>query len=245
MPTQAIAIRTADGIADAHVCHPDGAGPWPGVILFMDAMGIRPELIGMAEQLAGAGYYVLLPNLYYRHGENSRVDTSIVFTDKAEADRMMSLYASLTSDLVTRDTEAYLDHLSSQGEVRGSRFGTTGYCMGGGISLNAAGRFPDRVAAACAFHGAMMATDRPDSPHLLADRMKAKIYVGVAEIDPFLFAGETERLEQELKAAGVVHQIEIYKGVNHGFAVPGLAVYDEAAAKQHWDRLLGLFGSTL
>lgn len=245
MPTQAIAIRTADGIADAHICHPDGAGPWPGVILFMDAMGIRPELVGMAEQLAGAGYYVLLPNLYYRHGENSRVDTSIVFTDKAEGERMMSLYASLTSDLVTSDTEAYLDHLSSQGAVRGSRFGTTGYCMGGGISLNAAGRFPDRVAAACAFHGANMATDRPDSPHLLADRMKAKIYVGVAEIDPFLFPGETERLEQELKAAGVVYQIELYKGVNHGFAVPGLAVYNEAAAKQHWDRMLALFGSTL
>jgi carboxymethylenebutenolidase len=139
-----------------------------------------------------------------------------------------------------RDTAAMLDFLGSQESIVGARFGCTGYCMGGHYAVVAAGTFPDRIAAAASFHGGNLATDRPDSPHLLADHMRATLYVGVAGIDPHFSPEEKDRLEAALSTSGVPHTIEVYPDVRHGFAVADLPVYDREAAEKHWQRLLGL-----
>jgi carboxymethylenebutenolidase len=143
------------------------------------------------------------------------------------------------------DTEYFLAFLDSQASVAGPKIGTVGYCMGGALSLTAAGIRPDRVAAAASIHGARLATDAPDSPHLLAPEMLGEIYVGVSEIDPWLAPGETDRLETALKKSGANATVEIYPGVQHGFAVPGLPIYDREASERHWDRLLALLARNL
>jgi carboxymethylenebutenolidase len=239
MPTSELAIKTEDGSVDTHFVLPEGAGPWPAVIFYMDGLGIRPELVQMVERLASHGYAVLLPNLYYRHGPAEPID----FTKDRE--RMMTMVRSVTNQAIVADTRAFLGFLDMRDSVAGPKIGVVGYCMGGALVLTVAGNFPERVAAAAAFHGARMATDAPDSPHLLAAKMAGEIYVGVAEIDPYLEPGETERLEAALKQAGTNYTVEIYPGVQHGFAPPGHAVYDRAASERHWDRLLDLFARTL
>jgi len=146
---------------------------------------------------------------------------------------------------VMRDTAAFLNFLGPQPFVAGEKVGCVGYCMGGGFALSAAGTFPERVAAAASFHGGRLATDHTDSPHLLAEKMRAEVYVGVAGIDPHFPDDERQRLEDALDAAGVRSVVEVYSGAHHGFAVPGLPVYDREASERHWQRLLELFGRTL
>jgi carboxymethylenebutenolidase len=240
MPAQEIAIKTADGVVDSHFFTPEGGGQHPAVIFYMDGLGIRPALLEMGQRLADNGYAVLLPNLYYRHGPAG--DPLDLLNDR---DKMMARVMSVTNEGTMRDTERFLAFLDTQNSVAGKQIGCTGYCMGGALSLTAAGTFPDRVAAAASLHGARLATDAPDSPHLLAPKMKGEIYVGVSEIDPYLAEGETERLDTALKQAGANATVEIYPGVQHGFAVPGLPIYDQDASERHWDRLLSLYKRNL
>lgn len=238
-------LKTADGTVDCYVHHPDGLGPLPAVILYMDGLGLRPELQQMAERLASNGYYVLLPNLYYRAGDYTPIDPSKMADRGPEWDRLMKLVSSVTNERIAQDTVSFLEFLSQQPAAKSQKVGCVGYCMGGPLTLTAAGRFPDRIAAAASFHGANLATDRPDSPHLLADKMRARVYVGVAETDPFLFPGETERLKSALEEAKVNYTMELYPGVVHGFAVPGVPMYDREASERHWQRLLALYRETL
>jgi carboxymethylenebutenolidase len=239
MTATKIDIKTQDGIADSHFFTPDGAGPVPAVIFYMDGLGLRQALFDMAERLASNGYAVLLPNMYYRHGPAAPIDMM------KDRERMMEMVQSVTNKATMQDTEHFLAFLDSQASVAGPKIGTVGYCMGGALSLTAAGIRPDRVAAAASFHGARLATDAPDSPHLLAPEMLGEIYVGVSEIDPWLADGETERLKTALKKSGTNATVEIYPGVQHGFAVPGLPIYDREASERHWDRLLALFARNL
>lgn len=233
-----VEIATADGSADAWVCTPQGEGSWPPVILYMDAIGVRPGLLAMAERLAQAGYFALLPNLYYRAGRRPPFDPLKTFTDETQRAQMLALYQSLDPRLVMRDTQAFLGFLTAQSDVRGPAMGCVGWCMGGGFALAAAGNFPERIVAAASIHGAQLATDHPLSPHRLAGRMRAALYIGVAETDPWLEPGETERLQEALEAAGVRHTLEIYPGTQHGFALPDLPARDVDAAERHWQRLL-------
>jgi carboxymethylenebutenolidase len=235
MPKTETEIKTADGTVDTHFFLPEGQGPWPAVIFYMDGLGIRQALFDMGERLAGNGYAVLLPNLYYRHGPAQPID---MMNDR---EKMMEMVASVTNARIVEDTKAFLGFLDMQQSVKGPKIGTTGYCMGGALSLTAAGNFPERVAAACSFHGARLATDAPDSPHTLAPKMQGEIYVGVSEIDPWLSEGETDRLKAALEAAGTNATVEIYPGVQHGFAVPGLPIYDRDASEHHWDMMLSVF----
>ncbi len=153
MPQRDVLISTPDGTCDATLHTPDGSGPWPAVIMFPDAGGVRGTFHEMAQRLADLGYAVLLPNLYYRSGEYEPFDLDTVFTVAEERARLMSLAGSVTKEVATRDTGAMLEFLADQPEVADSKVGTTGYCLGGGLALNAAGRFPDRVGAAASFHG--------------------------------------------------------------------------------------------
>jgi carboxymethylenebutenolidase len=240
MPAQQITIKTADGVVDSHFFTPAGGGRHPAVIFYMDGLGIRPALLEMGQRLADNGYTVLLPNLYYRSGPAG--DPLDLLRDR---DKMMTRVMSVTNEGTMRDTERFFAFLDTQNSVAGERVGCTGYCMGGALSLTAAGTFTDRMVAAASLHGARLATDAPDSPHLLAPRMKGEVYVGVSEIDPYLVEGEIDRLDSALKTAGANATVEIYPGVQHGFAVPGLPIYDRDASERHWDRLLGLYKRNL
>lgn len=244
MSHRGVLIATPDGTCDASLNTPSGTGPWPAVIMFPDAGGVRATFRAMAQQLAELGYAVLLPNLYYRLGEIEPFDVRTVFADPAERARLGDLAASVTEEGAARDTEAILEFLATQPEVAGTKVGTTGYCMGGSFALTAAGRFPDRVAAAASFHGGQIASAAPDSPHLLAGSMKAKVYVAGAENDASFDAEQFDRLSGALTDADVEHILVTYPAA-HGFAVPDNPTYDDNAAARHWQALRDLYASTL
>ena len=241
-----VRIPTPDGKARAFKFHPDGKGPWPAVIFYMDAPAIRPSMFEMCERLAGYGYFVLLPNIFWRVGPYEPINVKEAFkNEEARRQTIGRLMASTDPEKSMRDTGAFLDWLSKQPEVKGEKVGCTGYCMGGGLALRAAGTFPDRIAAAGAFHAGRLATDAPDSPHLLAPRMKAKIYVGGADQDAGFPPQQADRLRAALDAAGVENTVEIYEDALHGYAPSDMPVYNEAASERHWRELLKLLGDTL
>lgn len=245
MPRTNVIVPTDDGICPATVHSPASSGRWPAVILYPDAGGVRETFLTMAGRLAGLGYTVLLPNVYYRIGAYPPFDLVTVFDDPAERQRLMSLVQSLTTDMIVSDAGAFLEFLAARPEVSGTRVGTTGYCMGGRISLIVAGHYPDRIAAAASFHGGRLAAaDDPDSPALLADRIRATIYVAAAAKDPSFPPEQHHRLEQALTTAGVTHTIQAYPAA-HGFAVPDNPAYDQAADQQHWTALTNLYATAL
>ncbi len=239
-----VTIPMPDGESAASLHVPEGAGPWAAVILFPDAGGARETFRAMADRLSGLGYVVLLPDVYYRHGGYEPFDLATVFSEEDERARLMSLVRSLTPEMKIRDAGAFLEFLAGRPEVSGS-VGTTGYCMGGGYSLLAAGSYPERVAAAASFHGGNLAVaDDPNSPHRLADRMRAVVHVAAAQDDASFPADQFERLDEALTEADVVHTIETYPAA-HGFAVPDNPTHDTAAEERHWSALGELYSSAL
>ncbi|HVL18232.1 MAG TPA: dienelactone hydrolase family protein [Gemmatimonadales bacterium] len=233
-------ITTRDGRCPGYVWRPSGHGPWPAVLVYMDGIGIRPAMLEVGERLATHGYFVLLPDLFYRSGRYAPMNAKTVFTDPAERKVLMEKYLSLVTPAnVMADSEAFLAWLASQSDVRRGPIGTTGYCRGGLMSLTAAGTYPDRVAVAASYHGGNLATDAPDSPHRLAPRMRARVYVAGA-IEDASFTDEMKaRLEQALTDAGVDHLIESYPA-KHGFVLRDTSSYDPGAAERHWETLLAL-----
>ena len=245
MSGERIDLKSTDGVLDVHAFTPEaGNGPWPAVILYMDAFGIRPELKGMAQRLASNGYAVVVPNLYYRT-PFAPFAPAVVTTEGPERERFKGMIASINREMVMRDTRLVIEWLDGHPSVRHGGLGALGYCMGGGYALSAAGTFPERVVVAASFHGGSLATDKADSPHRLAGTMRARVYVGAAEIDASFPPEQQVRLEQALTAAGVRHTIEVYAKAKHGFAVTGHIVYDQDAAELHWRRLLALLHETL
>ena len=244
MPSVSATVTTSDGSCPVTLHTPDGTGPWSAVIMYPDAGGVRPTFQDMADTLAGFGYAVLLPDVFYRHGDWKPFDMATAFTDDEERARLMSMVGSITPDMVAGDAGAFIEFLSRRPEVRGGGIGVCGYCMGGRMSLIAAGRQPDSVAAAGSIHGGGLAADDPSSPHRLADRIKATVYVGAAENDHSFTREQAETLDKALTSAGVRHTIEFYAAA-HGFAVPDNPTYDPRAAERHWLALQDLFSSSL
>ena len=244
MPSVSATVTTPDGVCPVTLHTPDGDGPWPGVVMYVDAGGVRDTMHDMAARLAGLGYAVLLPDVYYRYGNWQPFDMSTAFSDGKERARLMSMVRSLTPDMIASDAGAFFDFLEQRPEVKGSRFGVCGYCMGGRASVIVAGRQPERVAAAGSFHGGGLVTDDPQSPHLLADKMTATVYVAGAENDGSFTKENAETLDKALTAAGVEHMVEFYPAA-HGFAVPDNPPYDKDAAERHWAALERLFGASL
>jgi len=247
MPHTIQRIETKDGTPDAHIFTPNtGRGPWPAVLFFMDGRGIRPALFELGERLASAGYYVLLPDLFYRAGPYTAPGPRAFQEDPEFRKHWQAKFmGSLSPENARADTEAYLDFLARQPEVRSKRVGTTGYCMGGGLSLSAAGNFPDRVVAAASYHGGNLATDAPGSPHRLADRIRARVYVAGAIEDASFPDEQKARLIDAFQKAGVDHTVETYEGAHHGWVPSDSAVYDASAAERHWATLISLFDATL
>jgi carboxymethylenebutenolidase len=243
-PTR-VDVTTADGVIDVYLSAPAGEGQWPVVLFYMDAFGIRPELHAMAGRLASSGFLVVVPNLYYRTTDFRLFDPKAVAVDGPERERFRSMIASIGDQTIMRDTDAVLAMLATHPVAAPGPIGAVGYCMGGRFALSAAGTFPDRVAAAASFHGTALATDKPDSPHRLAERMRARTYIGVAEFDPSFPPEQRQRLEEALMAAGVDYNLEIYDHAKHGFAVNGHLAYDEPSAERHWMQLVRLLRESL
>ena len=242
-----ISLPTPDGDARAFVFTPnEGSGPWPAAIIFMDAPAIRPALFDMGERLAQAGYYVLLPDLFWRAGPYEPINLAEAFKDEASRrERFAKFMGSTNAEKQLADVKACLDWLAGQPEVKGSKVGVTGYCMGAGVVMRAAAAFPDRVVAAAGFHGGRLATDAPDSPHLGASKIKAKVYIAGADEDAGFPPEQAGRLRDALTAAGVDNEVTIYEGARHGYTMPDLPVYHEGAAERHWTEMLKLFDATL
>jgi carboxymethylenebutenolidase len=244
MPNITDTVTTSDGTCTVHLFTPEGEGPWPGVVMYPDAGGVRDTFDEMAAKLADFGYAVLLPDVYYRLGNWEPIDMKTAFNDPKQRKRLWSMIGSITPDKMATDAGAFFDYLAARPEVSGDRFGTTGYCMGGRTSVVVAGRLPDRVAAAASFHGGGLVTDSSDSPHLRADQIQAAVYVAGAENDASFTAEHAEQLDKALTAAGVKHKIETYPAA-HGYAVPDNASYDAATADRHWTATREFFGANL
>ena len=244
---QDVSIPTTDGEARAFAFTPDkGEGPWPAVILYMDAPAIRPALFDMAQRLAEGGYYVLLPDMFWREAPYPPLDIAKLRSGDAEMAALFGrLRASTDAERSMHDTAAFLAWLDHQPQAETHKVGVTGYCMGGGIALRAAGRFPDRIAAAAAFHGGNLATDEPDSPHRLASHIKAQVLVAGADEDRSFPEEQKDKLDHALKDAGVKAEVSIWKGLKHGWVPADMPVHDAAGAERHWQALFKLFDGAL
>jgi carboxymethylenebutenolidase len=241
MIEQTVDIATKHGAVTTFIVHPERHGAHPVVLFFMDAPAIREELRDMARRIAAAGYYVMLPNLYYRSGVMELADLPKV--DEAEArKRMFELMGSLTVPLVMDDGDALLDYADRDPAASNGKIATLGYCMSGQYAINFAARYPDRVAAAASVYGVQLVTDRPDSPHLAAQKAKGELYFACAEHDSYAPMEMVQTLDQLVKSKNLNAEVELYEGVHHGFAFPQRgAVYDKPAAERHWARLFSLW----
>ena len=244
MIEQTLDIATKDGAITTFIVHPERDGPYPVVIFFMDAPAIREELRDMARRIAAAGYYVMLPNLYYRRGVMELKDLPPLPEAEARA-RMFDLMGSLTISMVMDDADALLDFADRDPAAGKGKIATLGYCMSGQYAINFAARYPDRVAAAASIYGVQLVTDRPDSPHLAAQKAKAELYFACAEHDQYAPLEVVETLDQTVKSKNLNAEVELYPGVHHGFAFPQRAVYDKDAAERHWERLFALWARRL
>jgi carboxymethylenebutenolidase len=240
MIDQEIEIPTKDGHVTTFISHPERDGPHPVIIFYMDAPGIREELRDMARRLATSGYYVMLPNLYYR-ANVMEIGPIPPEEDAPERKRMFELMFGLNIPLVMQDTTALLDFIATRPAASRGPIGCLGYCMSGQYSINAAATFPDRVAAAASIYGTHQMTDKPDSPHQVARQGNAELYFACAEIDRWAPLEMIEPLRSALETDGVKAEVELYPGVHHGFAFPKRPVYNKDAAERHWERLLALY----
>jgi carboxymethylenebutenolidase len=240
-----IELETRDGICPGYVFRPVGDGPWPGVLVYMDGVGIRPAMLELGERLSTHGYLVLLPDLFYRSGPYEPMDPHQIFSDPEKRKVLMEkFFAHATVANVMSDTSTFLQALADHPDVKPGPIGTTGYCMGGLMSLTAAGTYPNRIAAVATYHGARLATDAPESPHRLAPKIKARVYVAGAIEDPSFTDAMKARLEEALTEAHVAHTIETYPA-RHGWVFRDMPVYDAAASERHWRTLVALFDETL
>lgn len=247
MPTALLQIPTPDGQADAFAAYPDDGERHPGVLFFMDIFGIRPELERKAEELAAHGYYVLIPNLFYRHGPAPVIDLPEYIGEEERAQalkHLMPMVHAHTPERAQSDAEAYLAFLTSQPEVSPGPIAAIGYCMGGGQALRAAAWHPGVVAAVAAFHPGKLVDDTPGSPHRsVIPALAAKVHIGHAETD--MKPAAVAELNDVLEATGVEYTSEIYPGTVHGFTMSDTSAFDAPALERHWERLLALLDGAL
>lgn len=234
-------IVTRDGAMESFIVRPERGGPHPAVLMLMDAPGIREELYDMARRLASVGYYVVLPNLYYRAGRDSKFGLGVLQKDDPERDRMRAIRTKMTIPPVMRDVADMLAFLDTQAEVEPGPVGVHGYCMSGPYALAAAARYPGRIAAAASFYGTWLVSDAEESPHLTFGQGRAELYISCAEHDelaPLPMVAELRKLFEEADVEG---ELEVHAGVHHGFAFPQRWCYDKPAAERHWERLIALY----
>ncbi len=248
-----VEIKTPDGTCDAAFIHPK-SGSHPGVLLWPDAFGLRPAMRDMAKRLSADGYSVLVPNPYYRISKAPFTDAShFSFQNPDDRAKLQPLMASVNvPGNPEKDAVAYVGFLDAQKEVnKAKKIGTQGYCMGGPLVVRTAAALPDRIGAGASFHGGGLVTDKPDSPHLLAPKIKARMYFGVASNDDARQPDAKDKLREAFAAAKVPAEIEVYAGALHGWCVPdmpmqnGAPIYNKPDAERAWGKLLALYKAGL
>jgi carboxymethylenebutenolidase len=236
-----VELITKDGTMTTFVFHPEEGGPWPIVLYLMDAPSIRPALMDMASRLASAGYYVMLPFLFYRGSEYREFGMS---DEDMHARR--DLMRTVSRDGIITDAEAMLAYADNDEAANSdAKVGSVGFCMSGRLVLALAQRLPDRVGAVASIHGGGLVVDREDSPHLQVDQIKSEVYFGWPDEDPSAPFEHIEVMDKALSEAGVPHRIDFMKGALHGFAPPGGARYNREASEKHWERIHDLFRRNL
>nr|WP_199921574.1 dienelactone hydrolase family protein [Intrasporangium calvum] len=246
-----IDVAAADGPAEAWLARPTsarGEPPLPGVLLFMDAIGLRPRIFEMADRIASWGYVVLAPNVFYRDGTSAETTPGHPLESEEARREFFKVasgrIASLTAKRAVADIAAYVEALTSLEDVR-TPVGVVGYCMGARLAVRAAAAHPDIVAACGGFHGGGLAGDAADSPHLALPASRAEFVFGHADHDPSMNAEAVARLDETLRTAGLTATNEIYPGTAHGYTMADTGVYDEAATERHFAALKDLFARTL
>ena len=240
-----VEVATPDGAADCYFAHPS-SGAHPGVLVWPDALGLRPAFERMARRLAESGYAVLAVNPYYRNERAPVFPEGASFRDEAVRKKVFPLMRSLTPERTVADARAFVGFLDSRDAVADDRMmGTTGYCMGGSMTMRTAAALPDRIGAGASFHGGRLVTDGPDSPHLLVGKIRAHYLFAIAENDDKKDPEAKTALRRAFDAAGLPAEIEVYAGALHGWCPPDSAVYNEAQAERAWSRLLALFETAL
>jgi carboxymethylenebutenolidase len=247
-----VQIKTADGLCDAALIHPQGKGAWPGVIIFPDIWGLRPVMRDMAKRLATLGYTVVVPNPFYRTARPPVLGPNFSFASPEDRARLGELRKPLTPEAVMRDGAAWVAFLDSQAVVnKKAKIGVVGYCMGGPMTMQAAAAAPDRVGAGASFHGGGLVTDTPDSPHLLVPKIKARYYFGIAANDDERQPDAKTKLDEAFRAAHLQAKIEVYPGTLHGWCVKDMPaqadkpIYNEAQAERAWSELISLYKQAL
>jgi carboxymethylenebutenolidase len=239
-----IEIVTPDGRMSTFVCHPERDSPHRAIIIFMDAPGIREELRDMARRLGTVGYYVMLPNLYYRSNVEE-LGSVVGEANMTTRQKALQLMTTINIPLVMQDVDALLAFAGQDKAASRGPMGCVGYCMSGQYAINAAVRHKERIRAAASMYGVALVSDKPDSPHLAPQRTDARLYFGCAEKDQYAPPEMIDQLRAEIAAKGGNAEVEIYPGTAHGFAFPSRPVYDKPAAERHWERLFTLFGAAL
>jgi carboxymethylenebutenolidase len=247
-----VEIKTPDGTCDAAFIHP-ASGAHPAVIIWPDAFGLRPSMRDMAKRLAAAGYSVLVPNPFYRVAKSPVFEDASKVDFQKERSKLTPLMGSITADgTVERDAPVFVAWLDMQKEVdRNKKIGTQGYCMGGALVVRTAAAVPSRIGAGASFHGGGLVTDRPNSPHLLAPKIKARMYFGIATNDDMQQPDAKTKLREAFDAAKVPAEIEVYSMSQHGWCVPDMPagangpIYNKADAERAWAKLVALYKSAL
>lgn len=242
---QEIEIKTPDGRSDSVLYTSDAGEALRGVIFLTDIGGIRPSQKEMAGRLAGEGYTVLMPNLFYRSGRVPLFDFPLQFGESRTMKRIQELSAPLTPEAVERDVSAYVKFFSSQPSVSPGLMAVVGYCFSGAIAMRTAAAEPDRIAAAASFHGGRLVTNDPSSPHLLLEQIRAELYFGHAVEDRGMPQEAIDQLNEALKAWGGRYESEIYEGAHHGWTVPDNPAYNRPQAERAYEKLTDLFSRTL
>jgi carboxymethylenebutenolidase len=248
-----VSIKTPDGTCDAAFIHP-ASGAHPGVLIWPDAFGLRPAMRDIAKRLAAEGYSVLVPNPFYRVAKSPVFETAanFSFADPTDRAKLGPLMGSINApDAAEKDAQAYIAFLDSQPQVdKAKKIGTQGYCMGGALVVRTAAAVPGRVGAGASFHGGGLVTDKPDSPHLLAPKIKGRMYFGVAANDDQRQPDAKDKLKEAFAAAKVAAEVEVYPA-KHGWCVPdmptdnGAPIYSKPEAERAWGKLLALYKAGL
>ncbi len=241
MLEQTLDLATKDGAMETFICHPERVGPYPPVLLLMDAPGIREELHDMARRLATSGYYVMLPNLYYRAGRDTKYGPDVLKHGSEEHQRMRAVRTKMTIPPVMDDVAAMIAFADNQAAAKKGPVGAHGYCMSGPYALAAAARYPDRVLAAASFYGTWLVSDAVGSPHLTLGKAKGELYISCAEHDELAPPEMVKELKALFDKSGAAGELEVHSGVHHGFAFPQRWCYDKPAAERHWERLIALY----
>jgi carboxymethylenebutenolidase len=246
-----VEIKTPDGTCDAAFIHPK-TGSHPGVLIWPDAFGLRPSMRDLAKRIAAEGYSVLVPNPFYRVTKAPFKDASN-FNFATDMGKIQPLMASVNAPgNAEKDAVAYIAFLDAQKEVnKAKKIGTQGYCMGGPLVVKTAAVLPNRVGAGASFHGGGLVTDKPDSPHLLASKIKARMYFGIASNDDMRQPDAKDKLREAFGAAKVSAEIEVYPGALHGWCVRdmplqnGAPIYSKPDAERAWGKLIVLYKRAL